>query len=334
MKYTDVVYLHNCLTVGGNNEFTVEVHHGGFFVGSGNLKSYVDERISWFDYCDVDTWSTLWFDDIAQQLGYESSTALKVHWLLPGKEMQDGLRLMLTDADTNAMCSVVDRMKTLVLYFDQDDIGGFSWDDVVLNLVTELPKVISPVKVQHMEKRPEKLPTFYSDLRKEITPSADNVSGIEDDSDDSNYFVDSDNELDEGDDDLYEEYVDDDVDKAMQIAKAKKAKGSRLKGDKAKTPIDDLSDLSSEDEELQLLADEREGQVNMRFSSFRNEDLNNPTFKVGMVFDSVEMVRATINEYSMKNRLEIKTLRNDKRRIKAHCAEGCPGSYMFLITVE
>jgi hypothetical protein len=146
--------------------------------------------------------------------------------------------------------------------------------------------------------------------------------------------VDSDNELDEGDDDLYEEYVDDDVDKAMQIAKAKKAKGSRLKGDKAKTPIDDLSDLSSEDEELQLPADEREGQVNMRFSSFRNEDLNNPTFKVGMVFDSVEMVRATINEYNMKNRVEIKMLRNDKRRIKAHCAEGCPGSYMFLITVE
>ena len=63
----------------------------------------------------------MWFDDIAQQLGYESSTALKVHWLLLGKEMQDGLRLMLTDADTNDMCSVVDRVKTLVLYFDQDD---------------------------------------------------------------------------------------------------------------------------------------------------------------------------------------------------------------------
>jgi len=225
------------LTVGSNNEFTVEVRHGGFLVGSGNSRSYVDERISWFDYCDVDTWSTLCFNDIAQQLGYENKTALKVYWLLPGMKMQDGLREMVTDADTNAMCLVVDRVKTLVLYFDQEDIiDGFSWDNVVLNPVTELPKVISPVKVQHMEKRPDKLPTFYSDLRKETTPGADNVSGSEDDSDDSNYFVDSDNKLDEGDDDLYEEYVDDDVDKAMQIAKAKKAKGSRLKGNKAKTP--------------------------------------------------------------------------------------------------
>jgi hypothetical protein len=40
--------------------------------------------------------------------------------------------------------------------------------------------------------------------------------------------------------------------------------------------------------------------VNLRFSSFRSEDLNAPVFKVGMAFDSVEMVRAIINEYSMK----------------------------------
>jgi len=114
------------------------------------------------------------------------------------------------------------------------------------------------------------------------------------------------------------------VDKALQIAKAKKAKGSRLKGVKAKTPTDDPNDLSSKDEELQLPPDEREGQVNMRSSSFRNENLNNRIFKVGMVFDFVEMVRAAINEYSIKNRVEIKMSRNDKKRIRAHCVEGCP----------
>jgi hypothetical protein len=318
------VYLCNCFTIGNNGEFTVEVHHGGFLVGSGNLRSYVDEKINWFDYCDVNTWSTLWFNDIAEQLGYENSSSLKVYWLLPGKGME-GLRIMVNDSDTNAMCSVVDRVKTLVLYFDNEDIiGGFSWEDVVVNPVAELPKVISPVNVQHMEKRPEKLPTFYSGLRKETTPGADNDSGSGDDSEDSNYFVDSDNEVDEGDDDLYEEYIDGDVDKAMQIAKAKKGKGSRLKGDKAKTPTDDQINLSSEGEELQLPPNEREGQVDMRFNSFRNEDLNNPMFKVGMVFDSVEMVRAAINEYNMKNRVEIKMPRNDQRRIRAHCAKGCP----------
>jgi hypothetical protein len=51
--------------IGDNpDEFTVEVRHGGFFVGSGHLRSYVDGKISWFDHCEVDTWSILWLYDI------------------------------------------------------------------------------------------------------------------------------------------------------------------------------------------------------------------------------------------------------------------------------
>lgn len=29
----------------GGQEFTVEVHHGGFLVGHGSLKTYLDERV-------------------------------------------------------------------------------------------------------------------------------------------------------------------------------------------------------------------------------------------------------------------------------------------------
>jgi len=37
------------------DEFTVEIHHGGFFVGSGSLRSYVDESVSWFECIEADT---------------------------------------------------------------------------------------------------------------------------------------------------------------------------------------------------------------------------------------------------------------------------------------
>jgi len=30
------------------DQFSVEVHHGGFFVGSGNLKTYVDGKVDFF----------------------------------------------------------------------------------------------------------------------------------------------------------------------------------------------------------------------------------------------------------------------------------------------
>jgi hypothetical protein len=48
-----------------------------------------------------------------------------VYWLLPGKDLADGLRLVTNDSDTNAMRSVVGRVKTLVMYIDhQDTLGG------------------------------------------------------------------------------------------------------------------------------------------------------------------------------------------------------------------
>ena len=46
-----------------SDEFRVEVHHGEFFVRLGSNRAYVDERVNWFDHCDIDTWSALWFED-------------------------------------------------------------------------------------------------------------------------------------------------------------------------------------------------------------------------------------------------------------------------------
>ena len=36
------------------------LHHGGFFVGQGSNRAYVDGKVSYFDHCEADSWSTLW----------------------------------------------------------------------------------------------------------------------------------------------------------------------------------------------------------------------------------------------------------------------------------
>ncbi|XP_039839041.1 uncharacterized protein LOC120699203 isoform X2 [Panicum virgatum] len=99
-------------------EFSVEVHHGGGFIGFGHLRLYVDGKVSWFDHCEADSWSKFWLDDMLEKLGYPETPNLKYYWLLPGKDLSDGLRIIIGDADTNVMCSVVDRIKNLVVYFD------------------------------------------------------------------------------------------------------------------------------------------------------------------------------------------------------------------------
>lgn len=55
----------------GSDLFSLEVHHGGFLVGSGQQRVYINEKLDWFDDCDADTWSPIWIDDCLGQLGYE-----------------------------------------------------------------------------------------------------------------------------------------------------------------------------------------------------------------------------------------------------------------------
>ena len=118
--------------------------------------------MSWFDNIEADTWSPLWFPDFAEQLGYQNNLNLKIHWLLPGKTLADGLRLIVSDTDTNVMATCAEDVKNLIVYFVHEDMfREVDWYDVVVNPVTELPKVISPSKVQNVEKNPkEKLPIF------------------------------------------------------------------------------------------------------------------------------------------------------------------------------
>jgi hypothetical protein len=81
------------------------------------------------------------------QLGHRNNLNVKVHWLLPGKTVPDGLPLILSDADTNVIATYAEDVKILVVYFDHQDLyDEINWDDFVANPVPELSKVISPCK--------------------------------------------------------------------------------------------------------------------------------------------------------------------------------------------
>jgi hypothetical protein len=293
------------------------------------------KRWIFFDDLEADTWSLLWFDDFVEQLGYEKDERLKFYWLLPGLPFPDGLRILLGDRDTNAMADIVSKVKNFVVYFDHDGIAdGVNWEDIVANPVAELPKVLSPHKVQYVPKKVgEKLPVFYTDMDKRKvhqfkTTEGESSGARDNNSEESGGFLDSDYEMEDGDEDILETFVDADEDEPhvgeVTVKDSKKAKGSRLKAYAVIRPNVMSEEEDTDDEGLELPDSDAEGEGGHKFKSFKDEDMANPAFSVGLVFPSVEKLREAVNEYSVRHRVEIKMPRNDRIRVKAHCAEGCP----------
>lgn len=121
---------------------------------------------------------------------------------------------------------------------------------------------------------------------------------------------------------VYEDVTEETASKVLQKAKGKKVVGSKLKGRKVSS-IAVYADDSRDESELELPKSDEEGQ-GFRSKSFRSEDIDNPMFKVDIIFESVEILSKAITEYSIIQRVEIKMPRKDQQRLRAHSEDGCP----------
>lgn len=121
--------------------------------------------------------------------------------MLPRKDFPDGLRLIVLDADTAGMASIVDRVKTFVLYLDhKGTASGIDWNDIVANPVSSLAKVISPSKGRTNQRNNEAVdgegPEDEEDFSTEDSDFHDSDYDLEDD---GGLFVDNvDGATDEG----------------------------------------------------------------------------------------------------------------------------------------
>jgi hypothetical protein len=132
---------------------------------------------------------------------------------------------------------------------------------------------------------------------------------LSEDEEDPDYEIeDSENDISEDDDDLEADNPDAEVKLDRKIARSVKK--------------EIFNDGYSEDEDLWAPDSDDETSEKIRFKTFREEDLKCVKFKVGQVFESVDLVRRAIREYNCQNRWDIKMPVNDRQRIGEKCVGG------------
>ncbi|KAM0875264.1 hypothetical protein ACQ4PT_036948 [Festuca glaucescens] len=301
--------------------FTLEVVHGGFFVGSGSNRAYVDGTKVCYDDCECDSWSALWLEDMIENLGYEAAGRIDVYWLLPGMQInEDGLRLINSDKDAWSMvCKVKDGHRYLMIYLDHEPANKRNaWDDVVHNPVAYLPAVISPVKkcgtvskaiveVHDPQGIESSLPVTESIGRRRSNRHAavesDGEGGTDSDKDEDYVpdIIDSDNDIEDGDNDLYQQFADHEpMDEKV------------FEGDVSKDEFFEPGDSDEESDRFK------------NFKAFMPGDMIDPKFQIGQKFESTNQLKAAIRQHSCKHRKPIKFPKNDKTRVLAKCEPGCP----------
>ena len=133
--------------------FSMQINHGGFFVGEGRNSSYVDGRAIWYDQVERVTLSPIMIENLVEEIGYEMAGRLKVFYGVPILTLsKNGLREITDDEQAGRMLIFLDIGDHFFsLYLDHDDnlCANLSEDDVVNHPRASLPPVFSPTRRVH-----------------------------------------------------------------------------------------------------------------------------------------------------------------------------------------
>ena len=136
-----------------SSNFLVQINHGGFFVGEGRNRSYVDGRAIWYDQVERVTWSPIMIENLVEELGYEMAGRVKVFYCVPILTLgRNGLRAITDDEQAGRMLMFLDIGHHFFnIYLDHDDSfsANLSEDDVVNHPRATLPAIFNPTRRAH-----------------------------------------------------------------------------------------------------------------------------------------------------------------------------------------
>uniref|UniRef100_A0A6V7QX45 SWIM-type domain-containing protein n=1 Tax=Ananas comosus var. bracteatus TaxID=296719 RepID=A0A6V7QX45_ANACO len=302
--------------VNGSGYFTMEIHHGGFFAFIPD-RFYMGGKIDYYDFGDPDLLSLLDIKDKAKDdLGYPDEEQVNYYWCKPGSSLNLGIEKLNNDKDVCEMALHASKTTRVALYMEpmiELDVG--SCEQQTVDTKTILDELNNDSNQQHPD---DHVIAEELDNRDEEMDDGEKDHANRSDDESDSLFIESYYDLTD-DDELSDKNVDTHVEVGV--------------GTKTSTTIDDVPKDSNSDtdyelsDELHSVDDSSEDDLVMRrrYPEFRAEtDMQNPQFGIGMLFASMKEFRQAIREYSIKNRYNIKLVKNEKDKVRAVCKEGCP----------
>lgn len=310
----------------GSGYFSIQIHHGGRFIDTGDTERYVGGQVTYFDHCEIDYMSLIELDDFTKKLGYMDP----VRFCYRNSET-GSLVYILTDKEAIDMCTKhLPHNKIATIYMKHKNICGILEGQPSINhefIEQEAHFIGNPVGAVGQEEDAyfTNVPVGAVEEEEEAYFTTQHVGEVGEEEEDDSDIIDScyeQSECEDGadDDEQFDKYVDTSFG-APNLNELEAVESDYGESDELLS-----GDSSSNDDE-----DTGKHMKKKRLPKFpqfnAQTDMNNPRFIVGMEFGSGALFKEAVREHSIKTSRPIRFMHNTTKRVRAVCKKknkGCP----------
>ncbi|KAG5541533.1 hypothetical protein RHGRI_021387 [Rhododendron griersonianum] len=335
--------------------FTIKLNHDGNLVKEDMLEYYVGGTVNYFDFCDNDRISRTELRAICKEVGYVEEVSLYYRVChLDGKWVfnifqtdsdvtsmvqslnNDLLELYLvnshlegsTKVEHNKYVDVEDGLLDIDITSWEWDCGSFSQDNYTcMDLSTHIPstrenpsptKEPPPINEPQPTSRQNQPPTTGRRRRRHLDHDSNSESDF-----DFDVFIDSDYDLSEDDDALFDANVDKEIE--WTGVRQKRVVRSDILHDCLSETESEEGDSSDGFMSFDSASSDEDGKKKPKFRKYRPVlGKVQPIIEEKMIFKNRAQCVEAIRQHAIVNGKEITFEKNDTDRVRAHCATNCP----------
>ncbi|GKD47612.1 zinc finger, SWIM-type containing protein [Tanacetum coccineum] len=96
--------------------FSLKIYHAGKFKYVDDKRKYVNGLVAYVDWCDIDKFSVHEIHGVMEKLGYVNDDPIYYHYLIPGTNLDMGLRALGNDLDVRGLGRYIKNNKLIMVY--------------------------------------------------------------------------------------------------------------------------------------------------------------------------------------------------------------------------